>query len=905
MALQSIRKSPLRITKFAGALMAITAFLLQPLVALNIPSAFAVSASSSDVWITAAMPDPTAFTDTNGEYIVLQNQTGSSVDMSGWKLDDGGVASLTLSGSVAASDTYKVCRTAATYVDCDQEWTGMSLTNTGDTITLVNGSNSRVDRVSYTSGEVTPGAETTFGTHYDPMSVTVCGTGCDYTALQDAVDAVADGGTVTLNGDVTTSSEVTVTRAVTLNGNGHTLSPNFTKSSSDNNAAIGVIGVSGVTIHNLTIDGTSGTTLHGVNLYEASNAQLNSLTIHDNDRYGVVVNSSDATIDSITTSGNGWGGINVDMVTMAASVTMTGTNSHDEFNALFVEGSGASMTDSTTSSQYYEYPAGSGVYHTKTSDLGSVVNTTTRKAYDTIQSAINDSATTAGDVITVAAGSYAENVTITKGVTLEGPNVDVNPVTQTRGAEAVITGQVSVYSSDVSFNGFTVTNPSWSGVTIKGLHVYSSTGISNVAVTDNIFTDINNANAKGSYGIMVQGAVSDVTVAENEISNITSAGWAHGIEVTPGGGVTAVPTGVIVTSNSISGVTNASHLDQYDFSVDYSDSATADASQIFFGYNKLSGAVRNTDVDNVFDASYNWWGQATGPTVGQYDGDVVVAPWCDVSDCSSLFSDEEVQLDVSGGQGTTDIPLALSGTSTGGTVRVEIPENTTITSDPAWDGTITPPTVTSYNVPGSGTTTSLAITVGSDDYSLTFDNAVRLVLPEQAGKRVGFQAPGGSFTEITTVCSADDQATMNASLSSSPAGECKMNVGDDLVIWTKHFTTFVAYTVVTTSGGGSGGSTSSSGGSTTSTVTPTNIFGGVFNVTPNQGTKPGNGIKDDSGEILGTNTSPKKNTATVNAKNDAGTIFGLAWYWWLAILAAIGAAWWGLSAWRNRMNDNF
>ncbi|MFM7297954.1 MAG: lamin tail domain-containing protein, partial [Planctomycetota bacterium] len=69
------------------------------------------------------------------------------------------------------------------------------------------------------------------------------------------------------------------------------------------------------------------------------------------------------------------------------------------------------------------------------------------------------------DVIMVAAGTYAENVTINKAVVVSGPNWNVSPNSGTRAAEAIFvpattdtsTGAViTITSSNVTFEGFTV-----------------------------------------------------------------------------------------------------------------------------------------------------------------------------------------------------------------------------------------------------------------------------------------------------------------------------------------------------------------------------------------------------------------------------------------------------------------
>lgn len=115
------------------------------------------------------------------------------------------------------------------------------------------------------------------------------------------------------------------------------------------------------------------------------------------------------------------------------------------------------------------------------------------------------------------------------------------------------------------------------------------------------------------------------------------------------------------------------------------------------------------------------------------------------------------------------------------------------------------PKVTTIELPKtSGQTKSLssAIEVGFADAKLSFDKAVKITMPGQAGKRVGYTRTGEAFTEITNICSISDQAA-DGTLSAD--SECKIDSGSDLVIWTKHFTTFATYTQTTNS--------SSSGGS--------------------------------------------------------------------------------------------
>ncbi|MDP3956248.1 MAG: S8 family serine peptidase [bacterium] len=148
-------------------------------------------------------------------------------------------------------------------------------------------------------------------------------------------------------------------------------------------------------------------------------------------------------------------------------------------------------------------------------------------------------------------------------------------------------------------------------------------------------------------------------------------------------------------------------------------------------------------------------------------------------------------------------------------VNIAISASTTVTSaSTTWDGVIAAPALITVTLPetsGQTKTLSTAIEIGFIGAELTFNNAVRLLLPGQAGKRVGYIRTGITFTEILNTCSADNQTTGDALVA---GGECKIDVGSDLVIWTKHFTSFATYTQTSIpaptpapSGGGGGGGT--------------------------------------------------------------------------------------------------
>lgn len=186
-----------------------------------------------------------------------------------------------------------------------------------------------------------------------------------------------------------------------------------------------------------------------------------------------------------------------------------------------------------------------------------------------------------------------------------------------------------------------------------------------------------------------------------------------------------------------------------------------------------------------------------------------------------VITDPNQAVTVTVASGTTNPTIDVSAFITDGTgvlpqitiesdnASVVIPDNTTVTGPSDWNGVIAAPTVTTITLPetsGETKTLSTAIEIGFADAKLSFDKAVRILLPGQAGKRTGYSRPGTAFTEITSTCSADSQAAGDAL---GVDGDCKIDAsnGLDLVLWTKHFTKFATYTQSTNSTGNGGGGT--------------------------------------------------------------------------------------------------
>ncbi|HZJ76516.1 MAG TPA: S-layer homology domain-containing protein, partial [Oscillospiraceae bacterium] len=147
-------------------------------------------------------------------------------------------------------------------------------------------------------------------------------------------------------------------------------------------------------------------------------------------------------------------------------------------------------------------------------------------------------------------------------------------------------------------------------------------------------------------------------------------------------------------------------------------------------------------------------------------------------------------------------------------IKMSIPKGVKVKAPAKWDGMLNLPEKKSIeNVEvepdaGKKARVNVVIEVGAgDDVILNFDRAVRLVIPGQAGKDVGYIRKG-VFKKIDTKLKENNQETGD---SLEAGAEGWINVGDDLVIWTKHFTKFVTYIQETIENGGDNGEHHDSG----------------------------------------------------------------------------------------------
>jgi parallel beta-helix repeat protein len=170
---------------------------------------------------------------------------------------------------------------------------------------------------------------------------------------------------------------------------------------------------------------------------------------------------------------------------------------------------------------------------------------------ETIQASLNIA--NAGDVVSVQPGTYAENLTISKSVTLQSIS---------GAASTLISGSnpgsaaVSINSDNVTVNGFTISNP-------PGKYGIQATDHSHLTISENIINNVGSTDGSSSgtnFGIAVSSsaaAVDLIGIVDNTITNITGGGnrTAVGIEIGFTTGNFDI-TNLVIQDNTISNITS-------------------------------------------------------------------------------------------------------------------------------------------------------------------------------------------------------------------------------------------------------------------------------------------------------------------------------------------------------------
>ncbi|MCE9644003.1 peptidoglycan-binding protein [Candidatus Parcubacteria bacterium] len=173
--------------------------------------------------------------------------------------------------------------------------------------------------------------------------------------------------------------------------------------------------------------------------------------------------------------------------------------------------------------------------------------------------------------------------------------------------------------------------------------------------------------------------------------------------------------------------------------------------------------------------------------------------------------------------------LAVEAVRGGNTIAVAFPAGLTVTGPSSWNGVLNLPTVKASDsvtvTPTANYRASVGqvIEIGAGDVALTLDRAVRILIPGAWQAFLGWSR-NGTFGAITTVCNADNQGVVDAQLSAG--ADCRVNIGQDTAIWTKHFSSFFPYgetPISSVSSGGNGGGGGGGGGGFISAQTSVSV----------------------------------------------------------------------------------
>jgi hypothetical protein len=232
---------------------------------------------------------------------------------------------------------------------------------------------------------------------------------------------------------------------------------------------------------------------------------------------------------------------------------------------------------------------------------GLVQNTNTSEIFCSIQAAIDDAQTLAGHTITIAPGTYTENVILSKRLTLDGAGSGSDPATSSIvQSVAANTPVIQVTSS-----GSDATNR----VVIKDLRVTGATGSSNTgaglfvqsSIASGYFTFdnvVSRGNQGAGLGFNSTASITDVAVTNSVLSMNGNAGLRI---------ASAVPsftdlnvTGCQIDSNATNGF-------------DYNPSGTMTNVGTNFNFTNTNFTNNSTaNVTNAHDVSFfRFYGNAT------------------------------------------------------------------------------------------------------------------------------------------------------------------------------------------------------------------------------------------------------------------------------------------------------
>lgn len=700
-----------------------------------------------------------------------------------------------------------------------------------------------------------------------------------YTSLQAAVDAAVAEDEIRLETDVTLTQAVKVNEEVTIDGNGKTLTTNWTDVYNGNNGAL-VITHDDVTVKNLKVTGQKLSFLHGINVSGAENVTLRNNTIK-NSAAGVNIGYSTVKVDTLTTSGNTWYGVGIDK---NSAVEITGTSNHDEAEHVTND----NITNTTLADTNNQYVAVSQVGNKRIYKLGTIAapvlnnpNITVNSSqshgvatwshsgeyvkhyeyreYNNLAAATADTTGTSGSYWTQTPTAKSQNVGVswTGNKTLyyrvvaigidnrrSAPSeIGTVVIDKVAPATPVITHpsgwHMSVTevkwsttdTSDVKFDVYTGSHPSnvntllESDLTSTTFEYNFTTGPHFVRVVAK--DAAGNSTSTGVRGFNVIGEPSIITPEVNQILN-KSDGSSFTTNWTPVNGVGGV--------------------DYYE--VEYSIDRNNDDDFNDTGEKAIRKVTGATSYDQNF--SSNFQGDMSVRVRAVYN--IAYAgskngPWSNAVNYSRDVEAPAAPADI---EITKDEIKGIA--DAGSTIKIlrEGVEPATVAtdSDGNWQYSFNP-----------------ALTPGTYDFTIfAVDDA-------------GNESTKEERTFVVTPPAVEGETEVPGGSTGEPAVDTDNNKPVETLEPIENFDSFRRPTV---------------GSSTVA------FFGGSSSTSS---TSEGDDQNDTA--ILGAQTSkqPAAATPALEATEDGWKIFGLAWYWWLLILAAVAAIWWAIAGYRRRQDE--
>lgn len=614
-----------------------------------------------------------------------------------------------------------------------------------------------------------------------------------FTIVQNGINAVESAGTVHVAAGTYTENLI-INKALTLAGAGDgntTIYPAVSNPTCNNTGGstslcsgasnMILIQASRVTIHDLSLNGDNPSNGSGIDA-------RNGIIVDYNSGVFTKIDIHNTTIENIYLRGIQLASSNANVgvgftFTIDHNIVTNVPGDPNYSVAIFVKGGSGTITDNNVS--FTPDAINSNWSHGITFSDNTVTSSASGIHSDNSGSfSGSTSDSIANNIINTGIGGALGDGTGSYGIWLLAPYLSIT----------VLTNKITGVSNGLAIFGQSTAsgNATFSGNIINGSNITNSrgvfitTGLAGSGTSDAQASLVGNQISNNSIGIALHSDLTNTLNLIGTINNIISNN-SLGVSLDNGGTYNAAINYSTFTgnatnvNNSSSNTLDATH-NSWDTTstitgpVDFSSALTTTtplAPTVNLTPTISQVIVNNTTADSTINI----------PTT-------VINPSINLSDVLVLGSTNTATLNGN---------VTINSDTSEGSLSVSLPGGITISGPSSWTGSLNAPIIVnnikaSLPAAPSGLSNQIvsAVEVGFGNTPLTFDKSVKLVLIGQAGKQAGY-VRNGVFTPITTACdSPTDQTAENNQLVPSH-GECSISSGNDLVIWTAHFTEFVSY----------------------------------------------------------------------------------------------------------------